>query len=204
VLARTKVNEKSNEVVAISALLDMLSIGGAIVTIDAMGCQRHIAQKIIDRRADYVLALKGNQGTLRDDVELFANEQRESQRAADPRDIEGEKLRIRHLARGHRELAVTRPGHMALDLDVVGLVGEQQARRFGVLHQPTPHIFVCRVAAGELVAPELENIVSPRDGRERERAGASSPSTIWSISSTAKPEISIEASSRINPEPASA
>lgn len=54
---------------AIPRLLDMLSIDGAIVTIDAMGCQRGIAQKIIDKKADYVLALKGNQGTLREDVE---------------------------------------------------------------------------------------------------------------------------------------
>jgi predicted transposase YbfD/YdcC len=78
VLAQTKVNEKSNEIVAIPALLDMLSIEGAIVTIDAMGCQREIARKIVDKKADYVLALKGNQGTLRDDVELFANEQKAS------------------------------------------------------------------------------------------------------------------------------
>jgi predicted transposase YbfD/YdcC len=76
VLAQTKVNEKSNEIVAIPALLDMLSIEGALVTIDAMGCQRNIAQKIIDKKADYVLALKGNQGTLREDVELFAKEQK--------------------------------------------------------------------------------------------------------------------------------
>jgi predicted transposase YbfD/YdcC len=76
VLAQTKVNEKSNEIVAIPALLDMLSIEGAIVTIDAMGCQREIAAKIIAKKADYVLALKGNQGTLRDDVELLANEQK--------------------------------------------------------------------------------------------------------------------------------
>jgi len=76
VLAQTKVNEKSNEIVAIPALLDMMSIEGAIVTIDAMGCQREIARKILDRKADYVRALKGNQGTLRDDVELFANEQK--------------------------------------------------------------------------------------------------------------------------------
>ena len=74
VLAQTKVVEKSNEIVAIPALLDMLSIEGALVTIDAMGCQRDLAQKIIDKRAGYVLALKGNQGTLREDVELFANE----------------------------------------------------------------------------------------------------------------------------------
>jgi predicted transposase YbfD/YdcC len=76
VLAQTKVSEKSNEIVAIPALLDMLAIEGAVVTIDAMGCQRDIAQKIVDKKADYVLALKGNQGTLREDVEMFANEQK--------------------------------------------------------------------------------------------------------------------------------
>ncbi len=78
VLAQTKVGEKSNEIVlAIPALIDMLSIEGALVTIDAIGCQRDIAQQIIDKKADYILALKGNQGTLREDVELFfANEQK--------------------------------------------------------------------------------------------------------------------------------
>ena len=68
--------EKSNEIIAIPALLDMLAIAGAIVTIDAMGCQRDIAQKILDNKADYVLALKGNQGTLREDVEVFVAEQK--------------------------------------------------------------------------------------------------------------------------------
>jgi predicted transposase YbfD/YdcC len=76
VLGQIKVADKSNEIVAIPKLLDMLAIEGAIVTIDAMGCQRAIAQKIIDKKADYVLALKGNQGTLHDDVELFAAEQK--------------------------------------------------------------------------------------------------------------------------------
>jgi predicted transposase YbfD/YdcC len=75
VLGQVKVNEKSNEIAAIPALLDMMAIEGAVVTIDAMGCQREIAKKIIDKKADYILALKGNQGTLREDVELFATEQ---------------------------------------------------------------------------------------------------------------------------------
>ena len=76
VLGQTKVADKSNEITAIPALLELLAIEGAVVTIDAMGCQRAIAQKIIDKKADYILALKGNQGTLRDDVELFACEQK--------------------------------------------------------------------------------------------------------------------------------
>jgi predicted transposase YbfD/YdcC len=76
VLGQVKVAEKSNEIVAIPKLLDMLVVEGAIITIDAMGCQRAIAQKIIDKKADYVFGLKGNQGTLRDDVEVFVTEQK--------------------------------------------------------------------------------------------------------------------------------
>jgi len=76
VLGQVKVAEKSNEIIAIPKLLDMLAIEGAIITIDAMGGQRDIARKIIEKKADYVLALKGNQGALRDDVELFAAEQK--------------------------------------------------------------------------------------------------------------------------------
>ena len=75
VLGQIKVAEKSNEINAIPKLLELLAIEGAIVTIDAMGCQREIAQKIVEKKADYVLALKGNQGTLREDVELFVAEQ---------------------------------------------------------------------------------------------------------------------------------
>ena len=79
VLGQVKVADKSNEIVAIPALLDMMAIEGAIVTIDAMGCQRDIAaSKSWIKKADYVLALKGNQGTLREDVELFATEQKAS------------------------------------------------------------------------------------------------------------------------------
>jgi predicted transposase YbfD/YdcC len=76
VLGQVKVADKSNEIIAIPALLDMMAIEGAIVTIDAMGCQRNIAQKIVDKNADYILALKGNQSSLREDVELFVAEQK--------------------------------------------------------------------------------------------------------------------------------
>jgi predicted transposase YbfD/YdcC len=76
VLGQVAVAEKSNEIVAIPALLDMMAIEGAVVTIDAMGCQRAIAQKIKDKKADYIIALKGNQGTLQEDVKLFAAEQK--------------------------------------------------------------------------------------------------------------------------------
>src|ERR1700690_792909 len=76
VLGQVNVAEKSNEIVAIPKLLDLPAIEGAIVTIDAMGCQRAIARKIIEKKADYVFGLKGNQGSLRDHVELLVNEQK--------------------------------------------------------------------------------------------------------------------------------
>jgi predicted transposase YbfD/YdcC len=64
VLGQTKVEEKSNEITAIPKLLDLLALKGCIVTIDAMGCQKDIASRIIEEGADYLLALKGNQGNL--------------------------------------------------------------------------------------------------------------------------------------------
>ena len=76
VLGQLKAAEKSNEISAIPELLEMMAIEGAIVTIDAIGCQRDIARKIIDKKADDVLALKGNQGTLREDVRVFVEEQK--------------------------------------------------------------------------------------------------------------------------------
>src|SRR5688572_20105699 len=63
-LGQVKVDEKSNEITAIPALLEMLALGGAIVTIDAMGTQTAIARAIVDQGADYVLAVKENQGHL--------------------------------------------------------------------------------------------------------------------------------------------
>ena len=71
VLGQTKTEDKSNEITAIPALLDLLALEGCIVTIDAMGCQKAIAETIVDQDADYVLALKGNQGQLYDNVRLF-------------------------------------------------------------------------------------------------------------------------------------
>lgn len=71
VLAQIKTEEKSNEITAIPKLLQLLEIHGCIVTIDAMGCQKEIAGSILEKKADYVLALKGNQGNLHEDVTLF-------------------------------------------------------------------------------------------------------------------------------------
>ncbi len=68
VLGQRKVDEKSNEITAIPELLDILEIAGCIVTIDAIGCQKEIAQKIVDQQADYVLTVKENQPHLYEDL----------------------------------------------------------------------------------------------------------------------------------------
>lgn len=73
VLGQRTVDAKSNEITAIPELLDTLALDGCVVTIDAMGCQTEIAAKIVDQDADYMLAVKGNQGTLAEDItDLFA------------------------------------------------------------------------------------------------------------------------------------
>jgi predicted transposase YbfD/YdcC len=68
ILGQIKVDEKSNEITAIPKLLDMLMIKGTTITIDAMGTQTKIARKIVSKGADYILAVKGNQGELFDDI----------------------------------------------------------------------------------------------------------------------------------------
>lgn len=76
VLAQTKVADKTNEITAIPEVLEALEVSGCLVTIDAMGCQRAIAQQVCDQGADYVLALKDNQSTLAADVQdCFAQAQ---------------------------------------------------------------------------------------------------------------------------------
>ena len=68
VLGQRRVDEKSNEITAIPKLLDALELSGTVVTIDAMGCQRGIAEKIVAKKADYILAVKENQGHLLDEI----------------------------------------------------------------------------------------------------------------------------------------
>ena len=71
VLGQVKTEEKSNEITAIPELLKILEIKGCIVTIDAMGCQKAIAEQVIDKEGDYVLGLKGIHGNLYEDVKSF-------------------------------------------------------------------------------------------------------------------------------------
>jgi predicted transposase YbfD/YdcC len=77
VLGQVKTDEKSNEITAIPKLLEMLFLEGCIVTIDAMGCQREIVERIVEKGADYVISLKGNQEKLHEEVKALFAEARE-------------------------------------------------------------------------------------------------------------------------------
>jgi predicted transposase YbfD/YdcC len=93
VLAQIATDAKSNEITAVPKLLEMLSLKGTIVTVDALNCQREIAQKIFDQGGDYALALKGNQGTLHDDVVTYFNDPASQTVAAEPK-VDGDHGRI--------------------------------------------------------------------------------------------------------------
>ena len=77
VLGQVKTHKKSNEIKAIPELLKVLDLQGCTVTIDAMGCQKEIVREIVQQGAEYVISLKGNQGNLHKDVELFFEKARE-------------------------------------------------------------------------------------------------------------------------------
>ena len=100
VLGQRKVSEKSNEITAIPELLKVLDLNGAVVSIDAMGCQTEIAAQIVAQEGDYVLALKGNQGDLHQDVQqLFDHAHRQNFR-----DIEHDVYETQEQGHGRQEI----------------------------------------------------------------------------------------------------
>ena len=118
-LGQTKVDEKSNEITAIPKLLQLLELAGCIITIDAMGCQREIAREIIEAQADYLLAVKENQGRLYDDVrDLFEG--------AEEYDFEGVRYDFaRTLNKGHGRLE-TRQCWVITDPDCLDYLQNRQ------------------------------------------------------------------------------
>jgi predicted transposase YbfD/YdcC len=93
VLAQIATDAKSNEITAVPKLLELLTLKGAIVTTDALNCQRAIAQQIVDQKGNYALALKGNQGTLYDDVRLLLDDPASKATTAAPV-VEGDHGRV--------------------------------------------------------------------------------------------------------------
>jgi hypothetical protein len=108
--------EKSNEIIAVPKLLAMLSLNGQIVTVDAMSCQRAIAAQVIEQGGDYVLALKGNQGTLRDDVRLYLDDAAHAMTLTlagrwtlEPRAVQGYRRCREHTAGTFAEWTISAP-----------------------------------------------------------------------------------------------
>lgn len=100
VLGQVKTDEKSNEITAIPELLDLLYLEGCIVTIDAMGCQTKIVKKIKKKKADYVISLKGNQGTLHNEVKEYYEDLKEEMDKIEKGNHESVKM-VRTLDKGH-------------------------------------------------------------------------------------------------------
>ena len=104
VLGQLSVADKSNEITAVPKLLEMLSLRGKVVTADAMHCHRQLAQQVVEQRGDYALALKGNQGTLHDDVKLFLD------------DPDTPVAQARQVGKGHGRIE-TRVASVSADVD---------------------------------------------------------------------------------------
>ena len=94
VLGQVATDSKSNEITAVPKLLAMLSLRGTIVTADALNCQRTIAAQVVAQGGDYVLALKGNQGSLHEDVRLYLDDPAHAPKLATHRAVDGDHGRI--------------------------------------------------------------------------------------------------------------
>lgn len=108
-LSAVKTKEKSNEIKAIPKLLDLIDVNDAIVTTDAMGCQREIASRIRERGGDYVLQIKGNQKQLRAEIEAFYHKSRREDFNNIAHDYHEE------VDKGHGRIEQRMAHHVALD-----------------------------------------------------------------------------------------
>ena len=138
VLAQVATEEKSNEITAIPILLKMLSLEGCTVTIDAMGAQRAISQQIVDQGGNYALALKGNQGTLHDDVRLLM-EDKDRPETPFHRTVDGDHGRIEtRTATVETNIDFLQETHEWPDLAAVGkIVREAETTKKGVTETTT-------------------------------------------------------------------
>jgi len=122
VLAQIATDVKSNEITAIPKLLKMLSLKGTIVTTDALNCQRAIAEQIVEQGGDYALALKGNQGTLHDDVRLHLDDPASDVETSEPV-VEADHGRIEtRTATVSTDIGWLQEGHKWPGLTAVGKV----------------------------------------------------------------------------------
>lgn len=157
VFGQLAVDGKSNEITAIPQLLELLDLRGATVTIDAMGCQKEIAQKVVDGGGQYVLAVKGNQETLHEDIRLFLDDA------------------IEHDFRGieHDIYEQTEKGHGRLETRKCWTTGQigwlRQRHDWPGLQSIT--VVEGRRQIGEQVSTERRYFISSLPGRTAQRIG---------------------------------
>jgi predicted transposase YbfD/YdcC len=125
-LGQLATEEKSNEITAIPELIDHLDVSGAIVTIDAAGCQKTIAAKIVDGGGDYVLSLKGNQGNLHKEVESWITEQ------IDNNFVNVKVRRYQQTVKGHGRVDELTYYHFEAPKTLAGFSNWKQLRTIGV------------------------------------------------------------------------
>lgn len=159
VFGQLAVDEKTNEITAIPRLLETLAIKGLVVTIDAMGCQKDIAKKIVDRGGDYVFTVKGNQRGLSEDIT-------ETFRWARARNFDGLK---------HAESEETEKGHGRIETRRVTVLWELSLLRDAAAWEGLRCIaeVECRRTIGDRTSTEARHIISSvrtNDARELGRA----------------------------------
>ena len=155
VFAQVRTEDKSNEITAIPQLLAMLSLKEATITIDAMGCQRDIAQKVLDKDGQYVLAVKSNQETLYEDIRLFLDDAIENGFQDCPHDL------YEQTEKGHGRIETRRcwvTGHTAW-----------LCRRHAWPGLQSIAAVECRRQTGQTVSTERRYFISSLPGRTAQR-----------------------------------
>ena len=155
VLAQVATDQKSNEITAVPKLLQMLSLKGSIVTADALNCQRVIAQQVVAQDGDYVLSLKGNQGTLHADVKLFLDDPAHEPALTRSREIDADHGRIEtREAFVCRDIGWLQEQHRWPGLAAIGKVSRQREIN-GTISQETAYYLLSSVLSparfGEVV-----------------------------------------------------
>jgi predicted transposase YbfD/YdcC len=115
VLGQVKTDEKSNEITAIPTLIETLDLNGCTVTIDAMGCQKKIAETIVEAGANYVFGLKGNQTSLHDDVKLYFDNEKASETTVTQEKGHGRIERRQYFLETNIDWLYQKPGWMGLN-----------------------------------------------------------------------------------------
>ena len=123
ILAQEKVDDKSNEIKAIPKLLKLLDLDNRTVTIDAMGAQRDICEQIIEQKGNYVISLKGNQGTLHDDVVTYFKDEKVLERSLISEENDKGHGRIeQRIAYSFEEIDWLKKEHLWPGLKSIGMV----------------------------------------------------------------------------------